>query len=729
MVQSRKGIVSEFIHLVIALLAVGTAFHSMSVTPAAQTQSAPTVTDSPVISSMQADPRDEPAIAVSRTNPQVIVGASKWVEGGASGNGNARVAYYYSSDSGHTWGTGVLPLETPQKTWSRAASATIASDLNGTFYLCALMLDNSSFDTGIYVFKSSDNGHTFTSPVPVALDIGSSTAPKLAKQPRLAVDTTATSRFKNTVYAVWVSVEPDRTVVLTNHWRSGDDGFSAPKTISHNGDMRSPSITTGPKGELYAVWEGIGDPKRIYFNESLDGGETFLPPAAAPQTDAYIYDYVGSLSDPNASLIIRPVRRMNSYPVIDVDRSNGANRGMIYVAWAEARNHIDADVLIARMPPPNGDHPNMGHPLNVVRVNNDGAGADQFFPRLSVDPANGQVEVAFYDRRNDPAGSTLDVYLARSTDGGESFAENLRVSSAGFDATIQSSVVQAGSASLIGLGDYIALEALDGKANLMWADTRRGAQEIFYGNVAFEPSGGGGGGGGGGGDSTNNNCATPRVISSVPFQDEMDTRAATISADDPATCAGGQGMASVWYSVTPTANTTLGVDTSGSDYDTVVSVYTGSCGALTAVACDDDFANAATAKSRALLTFQASAGNTYLIEITGKGSGSLNLRVGYPTITAVEFPPAAKGSEVLKITGSGFSENNVSVAMSMDGSEITLPTVTFSGQRQGDGTFNEITATRKKLRKKLRSGDTVIVTVESPTGSGRVSNRYLFTRP
>ena len=51
------------------------------------------------------------------------------------------------------------------------------------------------------------------------------------------------------------------------------------------------------------------------------------------------------------------------------------------------------------------------------------------------------------------------------------------------------------------------------------------------------------------------------------------------------------------------------------------------------------------------------------------------------------------------------------------------------GQRQGDGTFNEITATRKKLRKKLRSGDTVIVTVESPEASGRVSNRYVFTRP
>ncbi|MEN3335757.1 MAG: hypothetical protein V7641_5122 [Blastocatellia bacterium] len=493
--------------------------------------------------------------------------------------------------------------------------------------------------------------------------------------------------------------------------------------------MRGPTITTGPNGELYAAWEGIGDPKRIYFNESLDGGETFLPPASAPKGDAFIYDYVGSLSDPNASLRIQPVSRMNSFPVIDVDRSNGPDRGMIYVAWAETHNRIDADVFVAKMPPPNGGHPNMSHPLNLVRANNDSAGADQFFPQLNIDSTNGNVEVAFYDRRNNPSGNTLDVYLARSTDGGVSFGENLRVSSASFDATIQSNVLQVGNASLIGLGDYIALEALNGKAYLLWADTRRGAQEIFYGHVDFESSGGGGGGGGGGG-STNDDCPTPRVISTLPFQDEVDTRTATSAADDPTTCAGGQGANSVWYTVTPTAATMIGVDTSASDYDTVVGVYTGACGALTSVACDDDFASAPTNQNRALLVFQASAGTTYLIEVTGKGSGgTLRLRVGCPTITRIDYPPAPKGDETLRITGAGFRENDVAVSMNKAGDVIALPKLTFTGQRQGDGTFNQISAARKKLRKVIRSGDTVIVTVESPATSGRVSNQFVFTRP
>ena len=84
----------------------------------------------------------------------------------------------------------------------------------------------------------------------------------------------------------------------------------------------------------------------------------------------------------------------------------------------------------------------------------------------------------------------------------------------------------------------------------------------------------------------------------------------------------------IGYSITPPADTMIGVDTSASDYDTVVSVYTGACGALTSVACNDDFANSPTNQNRALLAFQARAGATYLIEVTGKGSGgTLHLRV------------------------------------------------------------------------------------------------------
>ena len=80
--------------LLLLALAVG---HFMpSRVALARRQSAPTASDLPVINATQSDPRDETTIAVSRTNPQIIVGASKWIEGGgsASKSGNTRVAYY-----------------------------------------------------------------------------------------------------------------------------------------------------------------------------------------------------------------------------------------------------------------------------------------------------------------------------------------------------------------------------------------------------------------------------------------------------------------------------------------------------------------------------------------------------------------------------------------------------------------------------------------------------------
>ena len=177
----------------------------------AQMPTAPSASDSPVIGATQADPRDETSVAVSLTNPQVIVGTSKWVEGGAAGHGNTRVAYYYSSDGGQTWGNGVLPLETPQRDWVRVSDPSVVSDLDGNFYLCALYLDNASFDTAVYVYKSTDNGRTFTTPIPVVIDIGSGTQPKQADKCYINVDTSPTSPFKNTVYAVWVSTETNRS--------------------------------------------------------------------------------------------------------------------------------------------------------------------------------------------------------------------------------------------------------------------------------------------------------------------------------------------------------------------------------------------------------------------------------------------------------------------------------------------------------------------------------------
>src|SRR5262249_40079747 len=146
----------------------------------------------------------------------------------------------------------------------------------------------------------------------------------------------------------------------------------------------------------------------------------------------------------------------------------------------------------------------------------------------------------------------------------------------------------------------------------------------------------------------NDSCSTPKAIASLPFTDTTDTRTATVASDDPVNCSGGHGTNSVWYSFTATSGGEIGVDTSGSDYDTILTVYAGSCGALSQVACNDDFGNML--GNRSLLTFHAFAGSTYLIEVTGKsGGGSLNIRAGYPTVTSIQYTTGPDGSQSLEL--------------------------------------------------------------------------------
>ncbi len=670
-----------------------------------------------------ADPRDETSIAVSPVDERNIVGVSKViVGGGTAGAGTSRVAYYYSSDGGLSWGSSLLPLETNERVFGLATDPAVACDANGVFYACALMLDNFSRASGVYVFKSTDGGRTFSNPSAVTYEDGLSSNPKLNDKCYITVDALPSSPFKNTVYAVWSSTDLDpfgspRATLRFSYRRPGDASFSTSRAISHEGDMRGGSITTGPNGEVYAAWEGIGSPKVILFNASTDGGVTFLSSDAAPGGDVNIHNFIGSLSPPNPTMLIQGVPRMNSFPVIDCDRGAGPNRGMIYVVWAETLNRADADVFIEKFPAPNGNRPT---PRPPVRVSTVGFG-DQFFPWVRVDAATGAINVAYYDRRDDPAGASLNAYLSRSTDGATAF-EDIKVSSALTNPKTQSDVRGANGSS-IGIGDYIGLAGGRGKTHLLWVDTRANKQEIFFGQVDFGSTGGGPL------PPANDACLGATVINAVPYSDTLDTRLATSAPDDPASCAGGVNANSVWYAFTSSADTVMGVDTSGSDYDTVLSVYLGGCGSLIRLACNDDAPPANGIGARSLLTLNVRAGVPYTFEVSGKvDGGSLRLRAGYPTVTSVEYTTGPDGGASLRIAGSGFLADDSQVIVGRDGGDVALPTTFYTGPRQGDGTVTELFGTKKKLKKLIPGSVPVIVKVESPIGSGRFSLPFTFVR-
>jgi hypothetical protein len=110
-----------------------------------------------------------------------------------------------------------------------------------------------------------------------------------------------------------------------------------------------------------------------------------------------------------------------------------------------------------------------------VRVNDDdiGNGKSQFFTWATVDPVTGELSVVFYDRRRYETDST-DVYLARSTDGGRSF-RNERISTAIFYPT-----------PFVFFCDYNGIAAYDGRIRPIWTQLDQGQLSIH--TALIDPS-------------------------------------------------------------------------------------------------------------------------------------------------------------------------------------------------------------------------------------------------
>ena len=102
---------------------------------------------------------------------------------------------------------------------------------------------------------------------------------------------------------------------------------------------------------------------------------------------------------------------------------------------------------------------------------------------------------------------------------------------------------------------------------------------------------------------TNDDYSAAIAVESVPFTTTIDTSDATSDPTDPTGC---YNNGSVWFSFTPARDMWIQADTIGSNYNTVLSAWTGDQGALTLVGCNDNYYS-----QDARLAFTVNAGTTY----------------------------------------------------------------------------------------------------------------------
>ncbi len=405
-------------------------------------------------------PQSETSITINPNNPKILVGGSNEII-------RLPMRGYFSSDGGKTWGAVDLPLP-PAATTNGVdfgSDPGVAFDTRGNvYYSYIVVFFNRSFQsiqgTEMAVAKSSDGGQTWPQVTFFNFNSGSG---KFNDKPMIAVDTNPNSPFRDSVYVGWDNASNNAGKSSANDAllfaRSTDGGKTFSNPIAVNTLNGGPNAVigadpfVGPNGEVYVAWHDVQH-SQLMVASSLDGGASFSPQQEIASTQVAFDDAIPAMASRHALL----------YPACDADRSSSANRGTLYCSWMDETAANGTDIFIAR----STDHgATWSAPL---RVNDDPAGVrkDQFNQWLSVDPTSGSVNLSWNDARNDPADTKTDIFFAQSTNGGLSFAANLKITTAMSDESAANPNADAGNQ----YGDYEGIVAFGGSIHPIWTDGR-----------------------------------------------------------------------------------------------------------------------------------------------------------------------------------------------------------------------------------------------------------------
>jgi len=162
------------------------------------------------------------------------------------------------------------------------------------------------------------------------------------------------------------------------------------------------------------------------------------------------------------------IMRCNGLPVTVCDLSNGPHHGTIYINWTDQRNGLDDTDVWLAKSTDGGD--SWSEP---VRVNDDPPGSQQFFTWMAVDQVTGYLWFVYYDRR-EYSNNLTDVYMAVSTDGGENFI-NFKVNEEAF--LPQTNIF---------FGDYNNVSAHNNVVRSIWTRMHNGQKSIWTAIVDVE---------------------------------------------------------------------------------------------------------------------------------------------------------------------------------------------------------------------------------------------------
>jgi hypothetical protein len=411
--------------------------------------------------SNECGPQSETFITINPNKPKILAAGSNEIF-------RLPMRGYFSSNGGTSWGGVDLPLP-PAKGANGTdfgSDPTLAFDTQGSVFYGYIVVffgaGNGINGTQMAVAKSTDGGKTYPSVTFFSFENGTN---HFNDKPMITADTNGTSPFRDNVYIAWDAASGGsigggiRVAVSADHGAS----FSITRADDPSGPGQSigASPAVGPNGEVYVAWNDYVA-NAIVFNRSFDGGHNWdVPVSISAKTLPFALNIPAEF---NRGALV--------YPSLDVDRSNGPHRGRVYCSWMDLTPANVTDIFISY------SDDNGGHWSTPSRVTDQFAfKVDRFNHWMSVDPITGDVNVAFYDTRNDTTGARYqtDSYLARSTDGGLTFpGADVRVSSVSSNehdcnGLFPCQGINYGNQQ----GDYEGLVSFAGVSYPIWTDSRR----------------------------------------------------------------------------------------------------------------------------------------------------------------------------------------------------------------------------------------------------------------
>lgn len=349
----------------------------------------------------------------------------------------------YFSNNGLDW-TQTQTISLPGGT---CCDPWAAYDSSGNLYYSVL-------GSGNFVAKSTNNGQTFGA---------FSLAVSGGDRNTIAADYT-NGPYKGYIYAAAWSPN-------ANFSRSTNGGTSWQTTLSGTpnttpGNMicigPSPDLQT-QGGSVYLVTITGSNPAPSTFNffRSTNGGLNMVQTGAA----AISPGYVGTLN--SASRLVINNARTRPYPMIACDNSYGPYRGRLYCVYASnvpAGNGNKPDILCQY----STDGGATWSSPTTVNDNANPSASDQWYPAVWCDKVSGKLYVKWYDTRNNPASYGVDVYASYTTNGGQSFVANQRLTTA----TWTYPCPACGANQNCYRGDYDAISAYKFSSLAMWSDMR-----------------------------------------------------------------------------------------------------------------------------------------------------------------------------------------------------------------------------------------------------------------